>query len=1580
MKSLQKYIYTQVAKQSLSKEDAKVMLQELQKSEINEKQEYAVIGMSGKMPGADNLEQYWNNLRTGTCSIDEFPVNRWEDTSLDVNVKASYRKGGYLKEVDKFDCQFFNISPQEAKYMSPLQRLLLQTSYEAVEDAGYGGKQIYGSNTGVYVGVETTSIPDYNQLFPQSDSLMFTGSMAGILASRVSYQLNLKGPSLVIDTACSSSLTALITACQAMENNLCDLAIVSGICLNLLPALKENVMNIVESRDDLVKAFDQSAGGTSWGEAVGAVVVKPLIKALKDGDAIYGTVRGWAMNNDGASNGITAPDAKAQEDVITKAWKNAKINPETIQYIETHGTGTKLGDPIEIRGITNAFRRFTDKKQFCGIGSVKTNIGHSVGASGMCSLIKVMLMLKYKQLVPSLHFHQPNGFIHFIDSPVYVNDTVVEWKNEFNTRRAGISAFGFSGTNCHVIIEEAPQVKQNQQGAQSDVHIFTISAKSKENLHTYIQKYYQFLLNNRAFDVSDICYTANIGRGHYNHRTIITCTSLVQLIRKLGHIVSKELDNIEESGIYYGEHQVVSNQSVVQGNEITEEQKTQLTEDANTLCMEYLKVHDVELLTSICKKYIEGADVNLDVLYEDRKHLKVHLPTYPFQSIRCWPDKIENKKPETELKIIAHPFLDYCIADAINSTIYKTMFSVSKLWILSEHKVNNRYTLPGISYIELAGVLARQHFHCNAWKVKDLMFLYPLVVDLEMDKEVQTVIHKKDSCFEFTIASKKNNEWIKHAEGKLEPLSGHQPTYQNLQELEQICHTKMVTQYTYDETGSIDVGPRWNVVQSTEYGEREVLAYLQLPDAYQQDLNEFYLHPTLLDCAMNAAIHLIGDGLYLPWGYKEIKVYEKLPKECYSYLRRTDQGSNQAKAATFDVCVFDKAGKVLIEVTGYTIKKVKESEGKDDCFYQVGWIKQELEQSPENPEKKKQGSILVFKGIDEKSDRITKGIRYQGKRVIEVVIGDAYEKIDENTYKVASDEASYTKLMKNFKEENLSCILHLLNLELHKVDTIQQFEECKSLGVMSLFYLTRAILLNRISQVFDIVLLANQVNEITLKENSLNPQAAALFGLSKVVTQEYSKLQCRCIDIDQNTEIMEILHEVESGRGFSLVAYRNGERYVQEMQQLDVENTPKRNLTIQEKGTYIITGGLGGIGLEFARYIASKNRVNLILLNRSQFPERTSWSEILENNQDRKLIHKIQAIQAIEMTGSKVTCYSVDVSDERVLHNVFEELHQKYGRINGVIHSAGVAGKGLLISKEEKIFQGVLQPKMNGTWLLDQFTSQDNLDFFVLFSSIASILGGVGQGDYTAGNMYLDAYAAYRNKKGKPTLSVNWTAWKEIGMAVDFGFNVDGVFKEISTEKALQCFEQVWGAMVNHIIIGSVDENLYEALPIRTSWADTGQNRETHIHMEIEKPMIKELTAGIDEQKNSNVKLMGKANGEYSRVEQQIANMWGAILGMSVINVYDNFDKIGGNSILAIKLLDEIQTIYPNMVEIADIFTYSTIHKFASVLTERKEVQEKNNIIEDDNTIQDEDEKLMDILNKLKTGSISLEESIKSLE
>lgn len=650
--SAKNIIYKMVAEQKLSPKDAALILKQMNEGEkINE--DIAIIGISGRFPGARNVQEYWENLRNGKNCIGAFPEYRRQDTDpfLPESLKMldePYLTGGYLDEIDKFDATFFRISPKEAKWMHPTQRLFLTASWEAIEDAGYSPDKISGTRTGVYVGVDQTFKMDYGASTGEHDSTTVTGSWTGILSGRLSYILNLQGPSVVVDTACSSGLVAVHMACKALKNNECELAIAGGISIFLLP-IKNNTLSMLESKVNKVRAFEKNSDGTVWGEGVCSFLLKPLSKALADRDNIYAVIKGSAVNNNGASSAITSLNAEAQEELITRAWEDARIDPETIAYIEAHGTGTILGDPIEVKGLTMAFERYTDKKQFCAIGSLKTNIGHLVGASGTASLLKVILILKNKEIPPVINFNEPNPYINFCNTPLYINDTLTGRDDGDVPLRAGINSFGFSGTNCHMVIEEAPRISVDSDSKEGKPYIFVLSAKSEGSFQNLIKRYIDFMNTDTALSLRDICYTAATGRGHYNYRLAMVVKSRQDLKHMLELIWSAGLKQPEEKGFYYRVHKIIPENKESKGaDEITEREKNRLSQKA---AEELERLQETASLEEICSLYVQGADIDWKYIYKGLAARRVSLPLYPFEQVRHWtgnkPGK-ENKAPQPE--------------------------------------------------------------------------------------------------------------------------------------------------------------------------------------------------------------------------------------------------------------------------------------------------------------------------------------------------------------------------------------------------------------------------------------------------------------------------------------------------------------------------------------------------------------------------------------------------------------------------------------------------------------------------------------------------------------------------------------------------------------------------------------------------------------------------------------------------------------------------------------------------------------------------------------------------------------------
>ncbi|MGK7876652.1 MAG: SDR family NAD(P)-dependent oxidoreductase [Xenococcaceae cyanobacterium] len=523
----------------------------------------AIIGMGCRFPGnANDPETFWQLLCDGVDAITEVPAQRWEidayyDSDEDAPGKIYTPCGGFLPNIDQFEPEFFGISPREATSMDPQHRLLLEVSWEALENAGADPSKLKGSPTGVFVGISQN---DYNRLRlenPSQDKHISiydaTGNGLCFASGRLSYILGLQGPSMAIDTACSSSLVAVHLAIQSLRARECNAALAGGVNLILLP---ESTIAFSQGKalspDGHCKTFDAAADGFSRSEGCAIVVLKRLSDAIANGDRILATIRGSAINHDGPSSGLTVPNQMSQEELIRQALKNAKVEPTRVSYIEAHGTGTSLGDPIEVGALAEVLCKNRSFDNPLVIGSAKTNLGHLEAAAGMVGLIKVVLSLQHRQIPPHLHFSQPNPYIAWDELPLTVPTSLGPWNPTETPRIAGVSSFGMSGTNAHIILEESPEefkTISNSKSKPPELHLLTLSAKTAASLSELVTRYYNYITTHRELTIEDICFTAATGRSHFNQRLCILASSLTELLEKLGEVKAVK----ETIGVFAGE-------------------------------------------------------------------------------------------------------------------------------------------------------------------------------------------------------------------------------------------------------------------------------------------------------------------------------------------------------------------------------------------------------------------------------------------------------------------------------------------------------------------------------------------------------------------------------------------------------------------------------------------------------------------------------------------------------------------------------------------------------------------------------------------------------------------------------------------------------------------------------------------------------------------------------------------------------------------------------------------------------------------------------------------------------------------
>ena len=587
------------------------------KNRTNPDNQVAVIGAAGKFPGADDLQSFWQSLQQGRDAVTEVPSQRWPlnlyyDPEPNAEGKTYSKWGGFLNNADHFDAAFFNISPAEAELMDPQQRLFLQECFHALEDAGYNPEGLPSRKCGVFVGVKEG---DYARRLEAAgrplDAHTLSGSSSSILAARIAYILDLNGPNIAIDTACSSSLVAVHQGCRSIINRECDMALAGGVCVLTTPQ-----MHIMTSKAGMLssegrcKTFDQDADGFVPSEGVGVVLLKSMEQAMQDNDYIYGVIIGSTINQDGSTNGITAPSAESQRDLQLETYRKFSIDPSYISYVEAHGTGTRLGDPIEIKALTESFQNYSKKQQYCAIGSVKTNIGHALAAAGIAGLLKVLLCLQHRKIVAGLNFRHPNPHIDFTESPFYVATALQDWEAKTRPRTAAVNAFGFSGTNCHMVVSEAPTRDRRASTVAASSYLFTLSAKTEWALQKKVQDLLSWLQQAApSKSLEAVSYTLNWGRTHYPTRMAWLAGSLAEFRQNL-------LQPLQLSSSVHQDPSV-----------IIQKLKNPVGADS------YLQ--DLETLG---KLYLQGADIDWQALYGKSKQQTLPLPTYPFAHKSYWID------------------------------------------------------------------------------------------------------------------------------------------------------------------------------------------------------------------------------------------------------------------------------------------------------------------------------------------------------------------------------------------------------------------------------------------------------------------------------------------------------------------------------------------------------------------------------------------------------------------------------------------------------------------------------------------------------------------------------------------------------------------------------------------------------------------------------------------------------------------------------------------------------------------------------------------------------------------------------
>ena len=1284
----------------------------------------AVIGMSGMFPKAENQHDFWDNLMENKDCVSEIPEDRWDSSYYSEEKTAEYASyskwGGFIDRPDRFDPLFFSVSPWEADLMDPQQKLYVTCCWEAMEDAGYGNPAARPTDQiGVFAGVTWNeySLIAHEEGFLK-DQYKGPGSLYWGIPNRVSYFLDLHGPSIAVDTACSSSLVAVHQACQAIMSGDCEMALAGGVNLSLHP---QKYMFLSQSHflssEGKCRSFGEGGDGYVPGEGAGAVLLKPLKKAIADNDHIYGVIKGSATNHGGKTTGYTVPNPEAHRDLILSAINRAAVSPADISYIEAHGTGTALGDPIEIRGLSMAFEKQTDEKNDCGIGSVKSNIGHLEAAAGIAGLIKVLLSMKHETLPASLHAEELNRKISFSDSPFYVVRNNRPWPAEGDKPRiAAISSFGAGGSNAHLIVGAYQPKRQADGNTEQKPHAVVLSAHSEQQLKEYAGKLSSFLarLENSpsagGYSLENIAATLLSGREPFSFRLAVIASSLPELKQRLDGFVSGHSGGRH---IYFGKASPgrpdVSGQSV----------------------------SDPEKFAALWVKGLQGFKK------PETPYQKVPLPTYPFLKETSWltdQKKRYTKKPQSiKRREALHPLLDENVSSARKGTFQK-IFSKDE-YFFKDHLVNEKYVLPGVCHLEMAAYGAALWGERPVVSLQNVWYMEPIVtgtdprsvmIEFEAEKErISYVIKEKGA--DGTLFSQ--GEVICKENG----ASFEAPVFQLPAPFTQRTEPKDIY-HSFSEAGIVQKDS-FQVIREFSYTERKALAKLTLPSHLEADFKQYILHPSLMDGAVQTAMaHVLQfqkePALIVPFSFGEIQLFKPLAKTVFVHA--------EVKAASvhqFDLHICDERGVLLAAVKDFIIKEVQESAG----FNQKAGVM---------PKKSRETELLMTPVWNTVTIPET-GMSFMREEKIIVIGGgpdfqqalkEMYSDVrfpDITSLDSAEQMAETLKAQGSFQHMIWAAPDHPIP-SVYDADTADGQEH----GVMQLFRLVKSLLLlNFDTEQLSLTICTFQAQPIH-EHDEVNPSHASIHGLAGSLAKEHSNWSIRLLDL-------------ESQRGdrhlpdiFSLPADPEGNPWVfragqWHRQQLAVCQPHAGEPSLyRHGGVYVIIGGAGGIGEVWTEYMIQTYQAKIVWIGRRK--------------KDTQIERKLKRLAAL---GPAPQYFSADAADYDSLKRAYDTIVKEHGKVRGIIHSAIVLSDRSFANMEEDQFRASLSAKTDVSLQIARVAEGEPLDFLLFFSSMMSFQKAPGQSNYAAGCTFKDAFAKRISQKAPYAVKVvNWGFWGSVGV------------------------------------------------------------------------------------------------------------------------------------------------------------------------------------------------------------------------
>lgn len=1484
----------------------------------------AIVGMAGRFPGARDLDAFWQNIRQGVESLETFTDAELQEAGVAPALMAQpqfVRRGTVLEDADHFDAGFFGMAPREAQVVDPQQRIFLECAWEALEHAGYAPGAIAAS-VGVYAGASMNTyllsqiLRDPALAASVGGYQLMLGNDKDFLCTRASYKLDLRGPSMTLQTACSTSLVAVQVACRALERHECDMALAGGVSVSF-PQRGGYLFQegMILSPDGRCRPFDVDARGTRPGAGAGIVVLKRMADALADGDTIHAVIRGAAINNDGAGKaGYTAPSIDGQVEAIATAQMLAGIDPRSIGYIEAHGTATPLGDPIEIAALRQVFQAATADRGFCRLGSLKANLGHLDAAAGVAGLIKTVLVLKNRELPPLVNFRQGNPQLGLDASPFSASAEAAPWPQGDAPRRAGVSSFGIGGTNAHVVLEEAPEPVRTASDGQPQ--LLVLSARSEAALEAATLRLKEHLVAHAELDLRDAAWTLQAGRRAFAHRRTVVAASTADAIAALGaparapvHTARHEGGDRPVAFLFSGQ----GSQFAGMGSDLYAQQP--VYRDAVDRCADLLR----EPL---------GRDLR-ELLFAPAGDLTINETRYAQPALFVTEYALAMLWQSWGVRPAA--MLGHSIGEYVAAHLAGVMSLTDALTLVAARGQLMQHMAPGgMAVVHLGAAELQKWLATPAGTLEIAAVNAPGLCAIAGPREAL------DACLS-QLASQGIDAQPLHTshafhssmmDGVLAPFTAlvgkvalSEPTLPYVSNVTGTWITPaQATSATYYaehlrravlfEAGvrTLAADPSLHLLEIGPGRSLATLAGLTLGVAgvrrVSASLGSARDTRRETQSLLEVAGRLWMAGVPLDWsGLHGEGRPHRVPLPTYPFERQRH---------AIDA---PKAPPGAVSGAATAPAMAQRSSDVGEWLYAPTWTRGDAA-AVRQP--KLAGSWLIAGGADALADAVSQRVRAAG--------GDAIRLPAVEALPLAADEARRAG-------RPVAGVIVLWSLLDGSADPARQLQW---------LYHAQVALATGLAPTPESplrIVVATAGAHSVIDEPVAFVGAALATGPVLALPIEMPGLSMRLVDLAPTTRLPDIeaaaaalVEEAGARDTEDLVARRAGRRWVRRHEHCRLAAASPDALPVGRGAVVLITGGLGGMGLAIAQRLAERSQARLLLTSRSALPPRGEWDAWLAGHgADDRRAQAIVALRAIEAAGGEVELAVADAADAQAMGAAVQAARARWGRIDAVIHAAGVAGDGHLSAmKTLADVDAVMVPKAGGLQVLKDLLGDAPLELVVLMSSINAVLGAAGVADYASANAVLDSFAesdavppAWRH-----VVAFDWGAWREVGMAVKLEVPAwrraawDAYLQTaIGTAEGLEVFERVLESGLHRVVV--VPYDLPQALALtRAAALAAGAARPAVAAATQDAPDARAPLAPEDEPQGD--------------VQTQLAAIWMELLGVPSVGLHDDFFQLGGHSLLATRVLARIRDTLGAQLALRDMFDASTLGALAQKVQEAK--------------------------------------------